>query len=127
MTINIEIGIGEAFDRLSILKIKLIEIKDEVKLINIQKEHDLLVSHIEKLDNKDELITLYDELYDVNYDLWDIENELRAMERNNIFDELFVETARNVYIKNDLRAKIKKKINLLYSSDIIEEKSYENY
>lgn len=127
MTINIEIGIGEAFDRLSILKIKLIEIKDEAKLMNIQKEHDLLVSHIERLENKDELITLYDELYDVNYDLWDIENELRAMERNNIFDELFVETARNVYIKNDLRAKIKKKINLLYSSDIIEEKSYENY
>ncbi len=127
MSITIQIGVGEAFDRLSILKIKLIEIKNESKLANIKKEHDYLESEILKIDEKEGIVTLYESLYDVNYDLWDVEDELRLMERANVFDGDFIENARSVYKLNDKRAKIKREINELYSSDFIEEKSYQEY
>ena len=127
MSITIEIGMGEAFDRLSILKIKLIEIRDQNKLANIRKEHEYLHSEILKIDKKEGIDELYEELYRVNYVLWDVEDKLRWMERANVFDVDFIENARSVYKLNDNRARIKRHINELYSSNFIEEKSYQEY
>ena len=124
MTVTIEIGIGELMDRYTILKIKMNEIKDPQKLSNVKKEYDYLSEHILKLEEKEDIQGLVNELFDINEELWDIEDELRQMEASQIFDEEFVETARMVYKMNDQRAAVKKKINLLYNSAFVEEKSY---
>lgn len=124
MTVTIEIGIGELMDRYTILKIKMSEIKDPQKLSNVQKEYEYLSEHILKLEEKDGIQELVNELFEINEELWDIEDELRQMEASQIFDEEFVETARMVYKMNDQRAAVKKKINLLYNSAFVEEKSY---
>lgn len=124
MTVSIEIGIGELMDRYTILKIKMSEIKDPQKLSNVQKEYEYLSEHILKLEEKEGIQELVNELFEINEELWDIEDELRQMEASQIFDEEFVETARMVYKMNDQRAAVKKKINLLYNSAFVEEKSY---
>lgn len=124
MTVTIEIGIGELMDRYTILKIKMSEIKDPQKLSNVQKEYEYLSEHILKLEEKEGIQELVNELFEINEELWDIEDELRQMEASQIFDEEFVETARMVYKMNDQRAAVKKKINLLYNSAFVEEKSY---
>lgn len=124
MTVSIEIGIGELMDRYTILKIKMEEIKDEEKLKNVQKEYDYVCGLILQVEELDGVFELTKELFEINTDLWEIEDELRKMEALQIFDEEFVETARMVYKMNDQRAAVKKKINLLYNSAFLEEKSY---
>jgi hypothetical protein len=126
MKINIPISVGELLDKITILKIKSIKIKEENKLLNIKKE----LEELEKasLENKLQGKSLYKpyiyQLYEVNNCLWNIENQIRELEEKKQFDDFFIETARKVYEFNDRRAKIKKEINLYYSSDLIEEKSY---
>lgn len=124
---KIEISIGEILDKYSILEIKLKEIKDKNKLINIQKEYDLLEIYVKKIKEVHEIYNLYTNLLVVNKKLWDIEDELRNKERISDFGDEFIELARQVYITNDMRSQIKKEINLLTHSDIIEEKSYKEY
>jgi hypothetical protein len=124
MTIDIKIGIGEALDRVSILEIKLDNIKDEVKLHNIKKEYDYLISVLQPIEELDGTKLLYDSLCDVNSRLWEVEDLLRVIEKKNDFTEEFINLARCVYKLNDKRAEVKKRINILYGSHFIEEKSY---
>jgi hypothetical protein len=124
---NIEVSHGEIVDKLTILQIKKENITDQIKLDNIVKEYEYLFSVVENdlgiLTSSPE----YLELLSVNKDLWDIEDDIRDKERNKQFDDDFIKLARSVYYTNDVRAKIKKEINLKYSSGFVEEKSYSNY
>jgi hypothetical protein len=124
MTIDIKIGIGEALDRVSILEIKLDNITDEVKLHNIKREYDYLTSVLQPIEELEGTKLLYDSLYDVNSRLWEVEDLLRVLEKKNDFTEEFINLARSVYKLNDERAEIKKRINILYGSEFLEEKSY---
>ena len=102
---------------------KLKFIRDESKRENVLKEHVQLISILDNLDLPD-ITNHRTDLYNINQELWHIENYKRAMEQDQNFNADFVNAARQVYLKNDIRAKIKKEINLLVDSDIIEEKSY---
>ena len=125
----VEISNGELLDKISILEIKLLTIKDKNKLINIQNEFDtlnpLVVELFEKSDGQ--LQNHYLELAKINGELWDIEDWIRDCEREKRFDKEFVELARSVYITNDKRCEVKKLINILTSSGLVEEKSYKGY
>ena len=122
---KIEVSNGEIIDKLTIIRIKLERIKDRVKLVNLKKEYDILL----KASSSVISITdpLYTELYRVNCELWDIEDRIRDLERKQDFGDLFISTAREVYIKNDRRSELKREINIKTSSAIMEEKSYEKY
>lgn len=122
---KIEVSVGEIVDKLSILKIKKNNIKDEKKLININKEYDYLFQIV-----FDELKIEEDDFYNlviINERLWGIEDSIRDKERESLFDSEFIELARRVYFTNDRRAEIKKDINLKYGSLFVEEKSYNKY
>jgi hypothetical protein len=122
---KIEVSNGEIIDKLTILQIKLERIKDNAKLKNIKKEFGELSSSASSiLSTGDEL---YRALYNVNCELWDIEDHIRDLERNKNFGSDFIETARAVYFKNDKRSEIKREINIRTASGFIEEKSYEKY
>lgn len=124
---KVEVSNGELIDKLSILNIKLRNIKDAEKLLNINKEFSELNEIASELLKIDGVLELYDELTEINSRLWDIEDSIRWKEKEKKFDEEFVYYARNVYITNDLRFKIKSKINTLTDSYFVEEKSYERY
>ncbi len=122
---KIEISNGEIIDKLTIIQIKLERISDESKLVNLRREFDVLKSAAaEILDMND---PLYAALYKVNCDLWEIEDNIRDLERRKDFGDAFIHTARSVYFKNDKRSEIKREINSKTSSGLIEEKSYEKY
>jgi hypothetical protein len=119
----IEVSIAEVLDKWSILQIKSEMISDCGKLLNVKKERDYLFQKILIIDgiiNDD----LSDELLKVNYNLWEVEDKIRDLENRNKFDDSFISLARSVYKLNDLRAEIKRKINLKYKSNFVEEKSY---
>ena len=124
-----EISIGELWDKISILEIKKSKIKDNNKLIEIEKELNSLNGTLKDHGlNKFEdsyLAKLIEDLTKVNLDLWEIEDGKRLAEKNQKFDEKFILLARNVYKKNDLRAKIKSDINKRLGSNIKEIKSYD--
>ena len=124
---KIEVSTGEILDKFSILIIKRSNIKDDVKLDNVQKEMDELLPIFNELTRDKKVFSKYVDLAEVNKRLWDIEDEIRECERYKDFGDRFIELARSVYITNDERAKIKKEINLLTNSGMIEEKSYESY
>ena len=128
---KIEVSNGEIIDKYTILAIKLNEIKDQNKLKNIQNEYDVLtpvVDHIyNEVSNQDELKKLHNDLLEINKKLWKIEDDIRECERAKDFGETFVELARAVYFTNDDRSVVKKDINTLTGSDLVEEKSYEDY
>tara|TARA_Y100000991_G_scaffold193058_1_gene160915 strand:- start:185 stop:571 length:387 start_codon:yes stop_codon:yes gene_type:complete len=126
---KVEVSNGELLDKLTILELKLSNISDEKKLINIKKEYNEL-SPLAKLlfeKFKDELLSKYKELALINSQLWKIEDDIRECEKNKNFGEKFVELARAVYFTNDKRSDVKKQINVLTGSGFIEEKSYEDY
>ncbi len=123
----VEISNGELIDKLSILKIKIDNISEENKLKNIRKEFDILNELSNEFLKQTSVLNLFNELLAVNKKLWDIEDSIRHKEKLKEFDEEFVFYARNVYITNDLRAEIKRKINDITNSEIVEEKSYERY
>jgi hypothetical protein len=124
---NIEVSHGEIVDKLTILQIKNQNITDPIKLDNIVKEYNYLLSIVENDLGISTESPEYLELLSVNNELWVIEDDIRDKERIKEFDEDFVKLARSVYYTNDVRAKIKKEINLKYSSGFIEEKSYQSY
>ena len=122
---KIEVSNGEIIDKKTIIQIKLERIKDDAKRTNLQKEYEELAKASSSIiDDND---PLYKALYDVNCELWDIEDHIRDLERAKDFGEDFIQTARSVYFKNDKRSEIKREINLKTSSALIEEKSYEKY
>jgi len=122
---KIEVSNGEIIDKLTILQIKLERIKDERKHKNLKKEFDVLMSATKSILSRED--QLYKSLYEVNCELWDIEDHIRELEREKDFGEDFIETARSVYFKNDRRSMIKREINIKTSSSLLEEKSYEEY
>lgn len=129
MLIETKISVGELLDKISILKIKYEKIDDKLKLIEVKKE----LSYLEAIIKKNNLLSdnmyfdLFQSLIDINKTLWEIEDEIRIKEKNKEFDEHFIKLARNVYIKNDERFRIKNSINLHFGSQINEVKSYKEY
>jgi hypothetical protein len=124
---KIEVSNGELLDKLSILLIKNKKITNDEKLLNINNEIDELKPLCDSLLINEVVSRLFMELSNVNYKLWIVEDELRILEKKQQFDIEFIELARAVYILNDERASIKKEINKLTNSFLVEEKSYENY
>ena len=129
MKILAEISVGELFDKITILNIKLKKINDPEKLKNVKTELDFLKEQSNKINLTDnETLKKYvQKLQDINEELWDIENNKRECEANKDFGEKFIEISRNVHFKNDIRASVKKEINLLSDSKINEEKEYSKY
>ena len=129
MKILAEISVGELFDKITILNIKTKKISDNDKLQNIQTELKILEEQSKKIDVSDinSLDELVSQLQQINEDLWDIENQKRECEATKDFGEIFIKLSRDVHFKNDIRAQIKKEINLLSNSQIVEEKEYSRY
>ena len=123
-----EISAGELLDKISILEIKLVRIKDKEKLLEINKEYESLKetknSNIKLTKNLEKLII---QLKEINLKLWDIEDKKRICEKNKDFGQAFVDLSRNVYLNNDKRANIKSEINKILGSNIREIKKYANY
>ena len=126
---KVEVSNGELLDKLSILELKLKNIKDDKKLINIKNEHGGLSPLCNNLFNNygNELRSLYAKLSEINAELWKIEDDIRECEKNKDFGDEFIRLARAVYFTNDKRSDVKKSINLLTESGFVEEKSYEDY
>ena len=122
--LNIPISVGELFDKITILEIKLENIKDPNKISNIQKELNLLIQTSNSI-NTTTIEELINNLKVVNNTLWKIEDNIRIKEKEQKFDDEFIQLARDVYKTNDKRSEIKREINKLSKSELIEEKSYE--
>ena len=128
MKINIPASIGELFDKITILEIKKSKIKDDNKLIFINKELNLLKKVVKsKKINTRSLSSLIKKLKNVNLKLWNVEDKLRKFEKNKQFKKDFINYARKVYYTNDKRSILKNEINLKTNSIISEVKSYEKY
>ena len=123
-----EISAGELLDKISILEIKLEKTKDKENHEEINKEYKIL-KQVQNLNiEKNEKIShLFQQIKNVNLKLWDIEDKLRIFEKNQDFEQSFIELARSVYINNDERAKIKFEINEILGSNIREIKQYTKY
>lgn len=127
-SVLIEVGAGELIDKITILNIKTKRMSDPGKLRNVQHELDVLeAARRRALPASDELVRLEGALTEVNEALWVIEDDIRACEAERDFGARFIELARSVYIQNDKRATLKKDINLLCGSSIVEEKSYTDF
>lgn len=127
-TVTIEVGAGELIDKITILQIKSDCITDPDKLVNIRHELDVLTrTRDQQMKDTPELADLSAQLKQINQTIWNIEDDIRECEARKDFGSAFIELARGVYHNNDQRAAIKKQINLLTGSNIIEEKSYTDY
>lgn len=126
--ILIPISPGELLDKITILEIKSARISASDKLANINRELGMLNQvWNDAVDEDEALQQMRAEIKSINEALWDIEDDIRDEEREKRFGERFIELARSVYVTNDQRADVKKRINLHLKSDIVEEKSYQDY
>jgi hypothetical protein len=126
--ILVPISPGELLDKITILRIKVARIQDAAKLANVKLELTLLEQTWQDCGAAARDLTLDEHaLQAVNERLWDIEDRIRDKEARQTFDRDFIELARAVYIANDERAAIKKRINLALGSRLVEEKSYKQY
>ncbi len=126
--ILVEVSIGELLDKLSILEIKKVKIKDTKNLQFIKEEYAILNEQFKnniKIDNK--ILELFNSLKDINSKLWDIENEKRLCEKNSDFGETFIKTSRDIHFLNDKRGSVKLEINNYTGSKIKEIKEYTSY
>lgn len=122
------ISVGELIDKITILRIKRERIRAAPALANVERELDRLLDIRARASlHLADLAGLEDELFQVNGRLWDIEDELRALERSSNFGKRFIELARSVYRLNDRRSMLKRRINALTGSAVVEEKSYPAY
>jgi hypothetical protein len=127
-TISTPVSYGELIDKITILEIKAVQIRDPAKLANVRTELDLLnttwaahpASHTDISAERAQLLA-------VNQALWDIEDHIRVKEKAKAFDAEFIELARSVYFRNDERAAVKRAINEKLGSTLVEEKSYQDY
>ena len=126
--ILIPVAAGELFDKKTILQIKRERIGSPEQRANVERELALLADIAERIASssarRGELDALEAQLRGINEQLWDLENTVRACERESRFDEAFVRSARSIYAGNDRRAAVKRQINLLLGSQLIEEKSH---
>ena len=120
-----EISAGELIDKITILEIKKIKLDDNEKLKHVEKELSSLNNTFKRtITDLSKIQALIDKLKTINLKLWDIENKKRLAEKNNDFNDNFIELARSVYKNNDQRAKIKLEINDILGSNIKEVKSH---
>lgn len=124
---TIVVSVGELLDKLTILEIKKIKIKDEEKIIHIEKERSFLSDKSIEYLKDGKIKECFDELLVINSKLWVVEDILRDMEAESRFDNEFIENARLVYKTNDKRFEVKNRINDLTNSAIKEQKSYKKY
>jgi hypothetical protein len=128
MQLLVEISVGELIDKMTILELKLDHIRDEGKRTNVAREYAALGIALPKEVAADVGVTsLRQELKAVNAELWRIEDDIRARERAQTFGVEFIALARAVYQTNDRRSLLKRRINEVTQSSIVEEKSYEDY
>ena len=126
--IQSEISAGELLDKISILEIKIDKIKDKDNQIEINKEYKILKETKDlNIKTTTKIESLFSELKKINLNLWYIEDKIRICEKNKDFGKNFIDLARNVYLNNDKRAKIKSEINKLLNSNIKEIKQYADY
>ncbi|HYG85738.1 MAG TPA: DUF6165 family protein [Azospirillum sp.] len=128
-SILVPVSFGEVVDKITILRIKSVKMTDAAKLANVRNELALLEDVLAAHRPQDEAAfdRLVEDLYQVNATLWAIEDDIRDCERRKTFDDAFVALARSVYRQNDRRAELKREINLLVGSGLLEEKSYAAY
>jgi len=127
-TVSVEIAPGELIDKITILEIKIDRMSDPEKLENVRLEWQVLTaSRDENITVSDELTKITANLKTVNEQLWEIEDDIRDLERDKKFDKKFIDLARAVYMTNDKRAAFKRDINILLGSRLVEEKSYAAY
>jgi hypothetical protein len=125
---QVPISWGELFDKITILQIKLKNLTAKDALKNVEQELKKLQSILTQNGPKTmETIRLEGELRRINQQLWDIEDKIRDKERAKSFDDEFIQLARSVYVTNDERSRIKRKINDMLGSELVEEKSYAKY
>ena len=129
MEIEAPLSIGEVIDKITILEIKLIKVKDENKLKFVKSEKSLLEENLSNLNIYDNqaLLRLKNKLFKINSKLWEIEDKIRIFEKEKTFDDDFVALARSVYITNDKRFEVKNEINLLFNTSLREIKDYQEY
>lgn len=126
--VTVEIAPGELIDKITILEIKSERIEDPDKVQNVQIELDVLATaRAEKLPQSADLEELHARLKQINEALWAIEDDIRECERTKDFGDTFIQLARSVYQTNDQRAAVKREINELLGSRLVEEKSYAEY
>ena len=126
--IKVVLSVGELIDKITILQLKMKFIKNKEQLNNVKNELRTLKPLLKENNLETPKINkLLTELYEVNLKLWKIEDKIRDKERQSDFSDEFISLARSVYYTNDKRADIKKKINLISGSELIEEKSYAKY
>jgi paraquat-inducible protein B len=126
--IKVPVSPGELLDKITILRIKSARMTDPQKLRNVRLELDaLMATWADSIHANADLAADVDALMKVNERLWTIEDEIREKERSQAFDAEFIRLARAVYLENDERAAIKRRINVKLGSAIVEEKSYEPY
>ncbi len=128
MALKVEVSVGELLDKITILEIKSERITDAAKVANVNKELGILrqtwaASELSATDVSEPMLRLKA----VNEELWEIEDGIRIKEAAGQFDEKFIALARSVYFRNDVRAEVKKELNLLLGSALIEEKFYVDY
>ncbi len=127
-SISVEVSPGELIDKITILEIKIERIEDADKLENVKLEWKILTAARDgAIKPTDELQRLTRELKESNVHLWEIEDDIRQCERDKDYGDKFVELARGVYMNNDKRSRLKREINELLGSRLIEEKSYAAY
>ena len=125
--VTVPVSVGEMIDKLSILQVKKNNVKDENKLVFINKEFELLYNFSSEYLSNLETESIYHRLVEVNSNLWEVEDKLRIMEKEQRFDEEFISLARKVYFTNDERFTLKNEINLITDSEIREIKDYVKY
>jgi len=128
MTVRIPVSLGELIDKITILQIKSQKLTDVRQKTNVDRELAELEGVLSEIGPLSaDVGTVMDGLRSANMKLWDIEDDIRRCEREKHFDEEFIRLARAVYFTNDERANLKRKINTLLDSELVEEKSYEPY
>lgn len=128
MAIHVEVSFGELLDKITILEIKSARIQDPQKLANVNKELGILrQTWADAPQSQTDVTSQIQRLKAVNETLWDIEDDIRRKEFAKEFDDVFIKLARSVYFENDVRADVKKEINTLLGSNLVEEKSYVDY
>lgn len=123
----VEVSWGELVDKLTILEIKERRLSSPSAVANVRRELAVLRAAVRGVEPAAELAALKAKLTAINEKLWQIEDDIRAKEAAGTFDEAFIQLARAVYFNNDRRAGLKREINQLLNSDLVEEKQHPSY
>ena len=128
MRVNIEVSIGELIDKITILALKLENIVEKNKLVNVNKEYRVLENtYKELLISYRELENSYQKLKNINQEIWFIEDHIRILIGKKDFNDDYIKTANNIHRSNDRRFEIKNEINKIFNSNLLEQKSYPKY